>query len=261
MTGRDPKGSIVHPMSAPLVFILSWERPLYLWACLDSLYRNTRVPCRFVLIDNASRDPLVRQVIRGFDARGLFHSIRWRDENTPEALAEAVHAHRGELGDYFGFVESDVVALPTDPSWLETYLALTRANPKLAVVGSLVDRSDFVDPAEAARRFPELRAEQLEFLIKSKSPERRLQDAYDEPLIDPTPPPGRLLFLKTAFIDRVGILRDKHMYEAARRLGYEAGIATGVRHRHLSFQNIFDYPDTDPGVRNAFFDALSKPPS
>lgn len=243
-------------MSAPLVFILSWERPLYLWACLDSLYRNTRTPCRFVLIDNASRDPLVRQVVRGFEARGLFHSIRRREQNTPDALEEAVRHHRHEIGEYFGFVESDVVVLPTEPSWLQTYMAMTAVNPRLAILGSLVDRSDFVDPAEASKRFPQLDPVQIDFLIKSKSPERWLQDEYQEPLIDPTPPPGRLLYLRTDFIDQAGILRDKLLYQAARRLGYEAGIATRVRHRHLSFQNIYDYPETDLAIREQFFKGL-----
>ncbi len=243
-------------MTNPLIFILSWERPLYLWACLDSLYRNTRAPCRFVLLDNASSDPLVSKVISSFEARGLFHQVHRRGNNSPDALSEAIHHHRREMGDYFGFVESDVVALPTEPSWLEGFIALTQSNPKLAIVGSLVDRSDFVDPAVAAKRFPQLDQAQLDFLIKSKSPERLLQDAYQEPLIDPTPPPGRLLFLKTDFIDQVGILRDKLLYQAARRLGYEAGIATGVRHRHLSFQNIYDYPETDLATREQFFKGL-----
>jgi hypothetical protein len=243
-------------MTNPLIFILSWERPLYLWACLDSLYRNTRLPCRFVLIDNASRDPLVRKVIQAFDARGLFHHIRWREQNTPDALAEAIRHHHQEIGEYFGFIESDVVALPTEPGWLEGFISLTRSNPKLAIVGSLVDRSDFVDPTVAAKRFPQLDQVQLDFLIKSKSPERRLQDEYQELLIDSTPPPGRLLFLKKEFIDQVGILRDKLLYQAARNLGYAAGIATRVRHRHLSFQNIYDYPEADLATREEFFKAL-----
>lgn len=256
MTKEKLSGKASIDAAGPLVFILSWERPLYLWACLDSLYRNTGVPCRFVLIDNASQDPLVRRIIEAFDARGLFHHIRWRPKNTPDAFEEALREHRREIGEYFGFIESDVVALPSEPSWLQIYMAMTAANPKLAILGSLVDRRDFVDPAVAAKRFPQLDAAQLEFLIKAKSPERGLQDTYQEELIDPTPPPGRLIYLRTEFIDQVGILRDRLLYEAARRLGYEAGIATRVRHRHLSFQNLYDYPETDVTVRNTFFKQL-----
>ncbi|MCB1232977.1 MAG: hypothetical protein KDN19_22220, partial [Verrucomicrobiae bacterium] len=38
----------------PFVFVISWGRPIYLWSCLDSLYRLTKTPCRIVLIDNYS---------------------------------------------------------------------------------------------------------------------------------------------------------------------------------------------------------------
>src|SRR4051812_8715291 len=102
-------------MHTPLVFILSWERPLYLWACLDSLRTTTRVPCRFVLLDNASQDPLVDRVIRAFEARGMFHKVYRRGDNSPHALTEAVDLHAAELGDYFGFVESDVMVLRSQP--------------------------------------------------------------------------------------------------------------------------------------------------
>jgi hypothetical protein len=242
--------------NAPIVFILSWERPLYLWACLDGLYRNTRVPCRFVLLDNASSDPQVGQVINAFEARELFHRVHRRDENSPNALAEAIETYEAELGDYFGYIESDVLVPISLPSWLEQFLELTRTDPSIAMLGSLVDKSDFVDPRWAAHHFPGLDAKQLDFLIKSKSPERRLQDSYEESLIDPFNPPGRLLFLKTKFIKQVGVLRDKMLYDAAKRLGYRAAIATGVRHRHLSYQNIFDYPDTDVAARNDFFKGM-----
>jgi hypothetical protein len=247
--------------TSPIVFILSWERPLYLWACLDSLYTTTQVPCRFVLMDNASQDPLVDRVIRSFEARDMFHKVHRRTDNNPHALAEALDAHKAEVGEYFGFVESDVMVLRSQSCWLEVFQQLTSADPSIAMLGSLIDKTDFIDPAWAAQRFPEFSAEQLDFLIKTKSPERKLQDSYDEPIIEPFNPPGRLMFLKTELIKRVGMLRDRLMYEEAKRLGYKAGIATAVRHRHLSFQNLFDYPETDVGNRNAFFKALERKPA
>ncbi|HET7175105.1 MAG TPA: glycosyltransferase [Gammaproteobacteria bacterium] len=247
-------------MSSPYVFILSWQRPLYLWNCLDSLYRNTRTPCRFVLVDNASDDPLVDQVIQGFERRGMFHAVHRRTTNSPDAFDQALREHKVELGDYLAYIEGDVEVLPSTPSWLEGFLALTQKHPDLAMLGSLVDGYDFVDLDWAKQRFPELDLQQLDFLIKSKSPERRLKDIYTEELIDIITPPGRLTFLKTSFILEVGDLRDRLMSAAAKRLGYRAAIATRVRHRHLSFQNLFDYPDTDLKQRTVFFDAQQGKP-
>jgi len=240
----------------PIIFILSWERPLYLWACLDSLRRTTRTPCRFVLLDNASTDPMVNRVIESFEGRDLFHRVHRRKDNSPHALMEAVEQHKAELGDYFGFVENDVVVLPSQPSWLEEFQARTAADPQLAMLGSLIDKSDFIDPEWAARRFPGLPEKQLEFLTKSKSTERTLADHYDEPLIDVINPPGRLMFLKTEAILRTGLLPDFRLSQAMKALGYRYAIATRVRHRHLSLANAFDYPEYDQVGRDAFFRRL-----
>lgn len=243
-------------MATPLIFILSWERPLYLWACLDSLRRTTRTACRFVLLDNASQDPMVHRVIASFEARDFFHRVHRRSENSPHALMEALDEHKAELGDHFGFVENDVVVLPSEPSWLEEFQRLTAKDPKLAMLGSLIDQSDFIDPVWAAKRFPGLPEKQLEFLTKSKSTERGLANHYSEELIDVINPPGRFLYYSTEAIRRTGDLPDYRMYLAMKELGYHCGIATRVRHRHLSLANAFDYPEYDALGRDAFFRRL-----
>ena len=243
-------------MDKPLVFILSWQRPLYLWACLDSLRKTTTAPCRFVLLDNASSDPLVQRVIDSFEKRGLFHRVHRRRENSPLALTEAVAEYQAELGEYFGFIENDVLVLPSQPSWLEEYQDLCAADPKLAMLGSYVDKSDYLDPAWAARQFPGISEKQLEFLTKSKSTERTLADHYDERLVDVINPPGRFLYLKTEAFLQTGDLPDYRMYLAMKGLGYSCGIATRVRHRHLSLANAFDYPEYDGAERTSFFQRL-----
>lgn len=243
-------------MSGPLVFIQSYERPLYLWSCLDSLYHNTKTACRFVLVDNASTDPLVHRIIDAFKTRGMFQAVHLRKENTSEAIPEALRNHSKQIGEYFGFIEADAALLPAEPCWLDELMSLAAENPRLAIIGSLIDKTDFPDPELAAKHFPQFERPQLEFLIKSMSPERRLQGDYAERLIDPFNPPGRVLYLKKEFIDKVGWLRDKLLYETCKRMGYEAGIATRVRHRHLSLQNVYDYPEFDVGTRNAYFNGL-----
>ncbi len=240
-------------MDKPLIFILSWERPLYLWACLDSLRRTTTTPCRFVLLDNASIDPLVHRVIASFEARDMFHRVYRRSENSPMALTEAVQEHEAELGDHFVFIENDVLVLPSQPSWLEEFQDLCVADPKLAMLGSLVDKSDFIDPQWAAKHFSDISVDQLEFLTKSKSKERTLADHYEERIIDPFNPPGRFLYLKSEAFLQTGDMPDYWMSQAMKDRGYSCGIATRVRHRHLSLSNAFDYPDYDLADRKAFF--------
>ncbi|HLW74169.1 MAG TPA: glycosyltransferase [Gammaproteobacteria bacterium] len=240
---------------APLVFILSWERPLYLWACLDSLRYTTKTPCRFVLLDNASSDPLVGKIIDSFEARDLFYKVHRRKDNSPHALTEAMDQYQSELGEHFGFIESDVMILPSAPSWLEEFQALV-TDPQIGMLGSLIDKIDFIDPQWAAHRFPKLSSKQLEFLTKTNSTERSLADRYEERMVDVINPPGRLQFFKTEAVLRTGMLPDYRQYLAMKELGYRCAIATRVRHRHLSLANGFDYPEYDQETRDAFFRRL-----
>ncbi|HEX4299948.1 MAG TPA: glycosyltransferase family A protein [Gammaproteobacteria bacterium] len=240
----------------PIVFILSWERPLYLWACLDSLHTSTRVPCRFVLMDNASQDPLVERIIGAFEARGMFHKVYRRTDNSPHALAEALDAHRNEVGDYFGFVESDVMVLRSEPCWLEEFQQLTAADPSIAMLGSLIDKVDFIDPAWIAQRFPHLDEAELKFFAKATTKERTLLDRYPERTTNVITPPGRLMFLQREAIGRTGMLPDFKLANTLREMGYKASIATRVRHRHLSLANVFDYPEYERDNRDQFFARL-----
>jgi hypothetical protein len=227
------------------VLIRAWNRPLYLWACLDSLYRFTRHPCRFVLIDNASTDPLVRSIVHGFERRGMFHAIHWMERNHADNQRAVLDQYRAEMGRYFILVDADVVVEKAKPDWLRCMIDLADSNPQLAALGSALDAGDFIDPDWARRAAPAMPLEQLRALIKAASPERRTP-ASDADVIDPFPPAGRLLLLRSEAIDRIGLLTgNRRLCSAIRNAGYEVGIATRVRHRHLSLLNFYDYPDYD----------------
>ena len=61
VTGPHPQGPASLDVGEVYVFIRTWNRPLHLWACLDSVYRSTKYPCRFILLDNHSTDPMVKR--------------------------------------------------------------------------------------------------------------------------------------------------------------------------------------------------------
>jgi len=69
---RDPSWSGEEPV---VIFLTSFGRPLYLWQCLDALWRQTHFPARVILLDNAHPCPLVGEVIKAFDRRGLFAEV------------------------------------------------------------------------------------------------------------------------------------------------------------------------------------------
>lgn len=241
------------------VFILSYNRPLYLWACLDSLYRHTRYPYRFILADNNSPDPQTREVIRGFERRGLFHAVHYCEENDPLRVPWMIAQHADLIGDYFCLLESDVYLFDTQPCWLERLVLHLENNPRLAMLGSLVDKSDFVDPSEARRMAPELSDKQLEDLVKGKSPERNIVPTEGSDLITEfNNPPGRVLLMRRCAIEEERYSSDFHWSERLRKAGYETATAANVLHRHLSLQNFYDYPDYDTRHRNEYFNAMKQ---
>lgn len=209
------------------------------------MYRYTRRPARFIIVDNHSDDPGVEEVIAGFARRGMFYGIERAKANLDTTFSEAMHRYRHLYGEYFVYVESDAVVFNTHPCWLSRFCALMEAHPRLAILGSYIDTSDFVDPAAARKAAPELDDTTRALLIKQHSPERQLSAIPPhDVLIEPFNPPGRLLMLRSCLLDILGVeYSDLEIYLKAKEAGFEAAIATQVRHRHLSLLNFYDYPD------------------
>jgi GT2 family glycosyltransferase len=236
----------VQPDIGPVyALIRAWNRPLHLWACLDSLFRATGHPCRFVLVDNGSTDPLVRTVVRGFERREMFRHVSFLAHNDAANQIHEFARHRPEMGRYTVLIDGDVVVERAEPDWLTQMLLAMEADPRLGVLGSAIDRSDFVSPDWARARAGSMPEAQVAQLIKAHSPERRpIPETAD--VVDPFPPAGRLLVIRTDVIDRVGLPIGNHrLCNAVREAGYRVGILPTVRHRHLSLLNFFDYQDYD----------------
>jgi hypothetical protein len=104
------------------VFVHSYNRPFYLWASLDSLYRSTRHPHRFVFIEMDSDDPLVRQVVAGFERRGMFSEAVWSPRGEVDSLRALLWSRLGTIGPFFAYFQTGVIIETTD-SCLECYSA------------------------------------------------------------------------------------------------------------------------------------------
>jgi hypothetical protein len=245
-------------MAQPVtVLITCRNRPLYLWASLDSQYRCTRYPHRFVLLDMASDDPLVGGVIAGFARRGMFAEVIRSPRNDPRELWKTIWSLVAGAGTFLGYIEADVIIEGSDPCWLGTFVELMEQNQKLAMAGSAIDKRDFVSWERARITEPNLDDERLAGLIKLHSLERdqNLDSAGSSGLAYPHNPPGRLLLVRCAALARVCAGTggtDGTLDRKFREAGYETGIAPAVRHRHLSLLNLFDYPDYDTAGRDAF---------
>jgi len=240
------------------IFILSRNRPIFLWACLDSLYRHTRTPCRFILIDSASDDPLIRPVIEGFERRGMLAEIVWLKRNDATMVRAAIVERLDETDELFAFIESDVVLLPGSIGCWVARMAELMADPKLAMLGSLIDPDDFVSLDQARIAAPHLTEYELRDITHHEDPEaRRHRPDPGQAVFSPHNPAGRLLMIRTEAVRRAGGATDSDLHDRLFELGYTTGISTEVRHRHLSLLNVYDYPAYDMNARNAYMYSLT----
>ncbi|MFO1539115.1 MAG: hypothetical protein ACKOTZ_01520 [Chloroflexota bacterium] len=256
------------PQGAPItVFIASWGRPLYLWACLDALYRLTRTPARFVLLDNAHPDPLVGEVILGFARRGMFDEVVRFRTNALANIATAYEARLAGIGPLNVYIEADCVVVPESGCWLGAMREIMDRNPAIGMLGSVVDPSDFV-PRERALRLTDGDVDRAEYLAKLNSVERAfladprwVEAAQDLVLTEPPfpvgNPPGRLMMLRTRVMQEVGFQVDDRLALAMKARGLQAAVTARVRHRHLSLLNVYDHPGMDRAARNRFFSGES----
>ncbi len=265
--GEEGPSEIIPPgdASGPItVFITSWGRPLYLWSCLDALFRLTRSKADFVLLDNAHPDPAVSEVIRGFERRGMFSEVVRFSTNSWENIRSAYRDRLEGVGSLHVFIESDCVVETNGPCWLNTMRRIMADSPHLAMLGSLIRPEDFV-PEEKARNLMNGDAEAAEFLAKLASPERafleqtRWAEADEDCFLTEAPfpilnPPGRLMMLRTDVMQRVGLHLDWRLAGFLRQAGYSTAVTPRVRHRHLSLLNIYDYDRYDARHRQAFFE-------
>jgi hypothetical protein len=242
------------------VLISSRNRPLYLWACLDALYRHTTAPHRYILIDMASDDPLVAQVIHGFERRGMFDQVVRAERNDPAIVAALVFQNLDAWAPFFAYIESDVVVQPSDPCWLTRFTTLMDAHPNLAMLGSAIDKGDFVQPEDVEHLRGDRDIDLWRSLMKTDSPERgQIIDEHSGPLFQPHNPAGRLLMLRTQALKKIGLKADHALSLSLKQNGYETAIATGVIHRHLSLTQIYDYPDYDLKQRNRYMGSVHPP--
>ena len=243
------------PMAMPIDVIVAFRnRPIYLWNCLDALYRHTHHPARFTLIDIASDDPAIPAVVEGFKWRGMIAKSVRMPENDPKLLIQYIFDQYSELSDCFAYIEGDAAVVDNGVCWLGEMAALMAEDAQLAMLGSVIDKRDFIAPNQARQVQPDLTEDRVWALAKLGSPERDQQvpEEAGVRIFSPHNPAGRFLLLRKQALAEVGAGEDWLLHQKLIAAGYRTGIAARVMHRHLSLLNLFDYADYDMRLRDTY---------
>jgi hypothetical protein len=144
---------------------------------------------------------------------------------------------------------------PAGACWLEEMVRIFEADPKMAMLGSYCDITDFIPVEEARRLLPDYDEVRLRAIAKADSPERRLSvEPPPEAIISPGfNPPGRLCLFRTRPLLETGFQTDANQHFSLLERGWHTGISTAVRHRHMSLLHVYDEPSYDSSGRAAWF--------
>lgn len=231
----------------PIIY-QSWERPLYLWSSLDSLSKCNLTKSQLLCFDNNSSDKLVIHILKAFKKRSLIDQIISFKKNSPFNLKNLIEKILLTSCEYFVYMESDVKIESQYKDWFQIYLNIMKDNPKMGILGSLCDKTDFINLKNVEKKD--------ESILKINSPEKNFFLDSDLKYSDPFNPPARLLIVRTKAVKEVGWASDAQLYQRMKKGGWNSGITPLVVHRHLSLQNYYDYPDYDMKNRDEFVSVL-----
>lgn len=223
------------------IFIISKDRPIYLWNCLDSVYRLKSDNSEVILFDNGSNNETL-EVIKGFDKRNLFKKLYLFDENNKDIFHKTI-LHENCDDEYFIFIESDVEILTKNFDLI--MLKLIEENENYGFIGSRVYKEDFHEISDTNKNENQL--------LKKFSPEKNYN--FNMKLkINNLQPPGRLVIIKKELFTNFNKpLNDSAFHNHVLQKNHKSGISTEVLHRHLSLLNYFDYPHYNMKKRNDYF--------
>ncbi len=114
-------------------------------ACIEAVLRNTRYPARIVVVDDASTDPRMLDLLDSLPGRGV--EVMRSTEN--RGFVETAN-------DVFDSTTGDVVLLNSDtlvpPGWLTRMVAAAIRQPKVATVTALSNNAGAFSAPEFGRR-------------------------------------------------------------------------------------------------------------
>ncbi len=220
-------------------------RPIYTYMTLDALHQNTRTPYHLTVVHHRPAASENDAILSAFQRRGVIHRIVELTDPVFDwtACINAIKASLAPSDKYLFYIEDDVVIEPGDQCWLAAMAQAFDEDPKLASVGSAIDKRDFIDPvALAAELGRDLTNEELN-VIKAASPERNQEIDPGQKFFKGHTVAGRLMGIRLEAITQDTPLMDARFDRALRDRGWTTGTLTSVRHRHLSLLNYYDYPE------------------
>lgn len=233
------------PQQSPYkILMLVHDRPIYTYMALDALCRATYSPYQLTVVHHRLQPGLVDHVLDTHLRRKTIHRIVQMTSDLVDwtAIMRIAMETLTVSDEFLFYIEDDVVIEKSCSCWIARMVELMRDEPKLALLGSAIDKSDFLDPEDLAADLKRpLNADELA-KIKAHSPERMQSFKPGQRLFTAHNVPGRLFCLRVSAMTHDLPNTDIRIDKRLKAQGWATAVLTTVRHRHMSLLNYYDYP-------------------
>lgn len=214
--------------------LLSWNHLEETRPCLETLFDSTQVPCRLLIVDNASQ-PEVRNFLRSVRLRGAIVDVQLLQNDTnegfPRGMNRGIHA---SSAPFVCLLNND---LRFTNGWLEELIAVASANPMIGLV----------NPASSTFGSRPPRGMSLEAYAQTR---RHLRGQWTEVGMCT----GFCMLITREVLDRVGLLseeveraffEDEDFSARAQQAGYRCVVAESAYVFHTEHRSVRTVPERE----------------
>lgn len=113
------------------IILLSYESPELLKECVESVLKNTNVKSRLIIVDNASKNELVRQYLQGLKGNDTVAVEKVFSERNEGFAAGMNKGMRLSAAPFVCLLNNDCVVTK---GWLEELINIAEARPEIGLV-------------------------------------------------------------------------------------------------------------------------------
>lgn len=240
------------------VYVLTHNRPEYLFCCLDSLSKNTTMEHRVFVVDNGSETTRNQEIVRMFEmGRKVVDGSLRLDYNALDARDRLMACYE-PTGKYVVMLDDDVLV---PRGWLESLVAMMEERPDFGVLSlnvSEIDRPDGRNPLvhkmwvdDVNGECPQWRDEHGRLSL-IWSPKHDLGDVVETECV------GILHITRIGLYKSIGrFVCDSWYCAQVRSVGMRVGYLKTVSMRHLGLNDYTDYPGYRP-LKDKYVDDVCK---
>lgn len=226
------------------IYIITHNRPYYLFMTLDALTKNTDFDCRIFVGDNNSDTDENENILKTFKyCRQSINDFILFNKNSILNRNELIKKFKPK-NEFIVIIDDDILV---PKRWLTQLVDVLKHEKEYGALSLNISEDDRPDPNN--KLTPDYWNANKDLIWTKK---------YNDDYLIRTDTVAGLVITKTSLFFDIGKFhRDCYYSTQVRKKGYKVGYLKNIYMRHLGYNMFYDYPDYR-GKRDEFFEQFKK---